>query len=392
MATVRRPAANEIQSVRSGLATLGPRAAGAKLAIRELGGSSPITITLQGGFGVEQGAEWPSSTKGETRTPLGSSEGYGSLTALSFGKTEMQLSLDAAFLRRRDITVENARTPFTPEDVAELFMQLQLRGRECLVTLGSFVRRGLLREAVAVPGRGHTLDFDGGINTLALNLVLRLTWEWAGRGEPPTASIPDSPADIAGALGAADASYGLALASTQDLFAPDAFTAVSDAIGQVRAGLGGLRSTVRQMGSILNAPARLVNQALDAARSLGNTLNDCENLIGDTRDAYLALGPAAESVATALGPRSSQLARVANAKGDVRAANQAAMAAVVALFDAVAQRKARRVGVTPGQSLAEVARRELGAADRWPEIADRNGIAGQVVPPGVTEVELPVGG
>jgi hypothetical protein len=44
--------------------------------------------------------------------------------------------------------------------------------------------------------------------------------------------------------------------------------------------------------------------------------------------------------------------------------------------------------VRPGQSLADVARTVLGDAERWPEIARKNGLAGQVVPDGVREVEV----
>lgn len=360
------------------------------LVIQELGGASPARLTLRGGFGVEQGAEWVSELKGETRTPMGSAEGYSAITGRSFGRTEMTLNLDGGHLKRADFEVENLVGPFEVADVLLIFQQLQDRGRECLVSLGSFVRRGVLRQVKARPKGGHSVDLFGNRTAPGLNLDVVLTWEWAGRGAlPSTETPPASPSDIAGELGAADAGFGLAMAEAADAFAPDALTAISGAIGRVRGSLSKLRATVLQVGSLVTAPARLVNEAMAAARSLGNTVNDLENLVGDTRDAYLALGPAAEGVAQALGPRPSALVRAQRAKKAIREANQQAMAAVVALFDAIARRKGRRVAVAPGQSLAEVARRELDSADRWPEIASLNQIDGQVVPPGVTEVEIP---
>lgn len=385
---------NNVGLVEDVRAALPARSVGQLLVIRELGGSSPIKIMLQGSFGLEVGAEWGSELRGETRTPLGSSEGYSSASGRTFGKTEMALALDAAFLRRRDITVENAPIPFTPEDVLGLFERLQDRARDCLVQFGALSRRGVLRNAVAAPGRGYSVDFGTGEATApGFNIGLKLTWEWSGRGEPAAAvTPPTSGSDIAGKLAGADSGYGAALAEMQDAFDPDALTAISGAIGRVRGSLSKLRSTVRQVGALINAPARLINEALAAARSLGNTLNDLDNLLGDTRDAYLALGAAARSTAAALGPRPASLAKAQKAKGAVRDANQQAMEACVDVFDAIAKRKTRRVGVRPGQSLADVARTELGAADRWPEIASKNQLAGQVVPAGVFEVELPGGG
>lgn len=387
MATTRR---NVIADLERGLPS---EAVGQRLLIRELGGSNPIRIELKKSFGLEVGSEWASELRGETRTPMGASEGYSSITGRTWGDTEMTLALDAAFLRRDDLKVENAETPTTPEGVLLLFQQIQDRGRACVVQFGVFSRRGVLRKAIAIPGRGYTVDFGSRQQGApGMNLALKLTWEWSGKGEPgPAPEPPTTGADIAGQLGAADSGFGLALADMDGAFDPDAITAISGAIGRVRGQISKLRQTVRQLGSLATAPARLANEAMAAARGLGNALNDLEEQIGDTRDAYLALGKAADDTRRALGPRPSGLAKATAAKGSIRGANQQAMDACIAVFDAIAKRKRRRVTVRPGQSLADVARVELGAADRWREIADLNDLAGQVVPPGRTAVDLPEG-
>lgn len=305
----------------------------------------------------------------------------------------MLLSLDATFLRRDDLRIENAEAPSSPEDLLVLMQRLQDRARLCLVQLGVFSRRGVLRSVKAAPQGGHAVNFASRqAGPPGMNLELRLTWDWIGRGEPGVAPEPPATgAEVAGQLGAADSAYGLALADMGEAFAPDAITALSGGIGRIRGQVSALRRTVQQIGALASAPARLANEALAAARGLGNALNDLEQQLGDTRDAFLALGKAARDTRRALGPRPSALAQAGRARGALRDANQLAMGACVAVFDAIAKRQRRRVAVRPGQSLADVARVELGSADRWREIAELNDLAGQVVPPGRTAVDLPEG-
>lgn len=363
-------------------------ASGVTLVIQELG-PGPITLLLRRGLGIEEGAEWTTETKGETRTPMGSADGYSSVTGTSYDKTEMTLSLDPAHLRPGDLSVVGTVPPTNAEQILALFEALQARARSCLVQLGPLARRGILRRVAVRPGRGASVDLGGGRTAPSFGFALVLTWEWSGLGEPVARpeQLP-SGADLAGQLGAADSGYGLALADAGDAFDPDALTAIRGAIGRVRAGVSQLRRTVQQIGSLAAAPARLASEALAAARSLGNVINDLEQQLGDTRDAYLAAGKAAQGVGRALGPRASAMARAQRAKGAIREANQAAMEAVLALFDGLARRQGRRVAVRPGQSLADVARTVLGDAEQWPEIARKNGLAGQVVPDGVREVEV----
>lgn len=362
--------------------------------VRELGGSTPIRLELRGGLLPEIGALFPSEQRGDTFTPYGSAEGFSTVTGLTYGTTEMTCSWDAAFMRSDDLVVENAERNLSPEGLLRVFRLLQRRGRECLVQVGEFTRRGVLAKAEPKPGRGYFVDpSTGALGPGGFNLEVVLSWRWSGEAE---ALAPPDPPPVAGAevfrmLSLADAGYGLALADMGGAFDPDAITAISGAIGRVRGQISKLRQTVRQLGSLASAPARLANEAMAAARGLGNALNDLEEQLGDTRDAYLALGKAAEDTRRALGPRPSGLAKATQAKGSIRGANQQAMEACIAVFDAIAKRKRRQATVRPGQSLADVARSELGSADRWPEIAELNDLAGQVVPPGRTAVDLPEG-
>lgn len=375
-------------------AALPSASGGARLVVTELEGADPIQVVLGGGASVEVGAEWASELRGETRTPIGSSEGYSAVTGVTLGKTEMQCSWDAAFLRRDDVQTTNANPPQRVEDVLGLFQSLQRRGRECLVQLGPFSRRGVLRSAVATPGKGHALDIYGGASTRGVNLGVKLSWEWAGRLERPRpAEPPASPGDIAGKLGAADAKYGFALGALSELAdaVPNAMADLQASVRGVRRQLGNLRKAVRAVGSLVTAPSQVAAGLLAAAKGLGKALHDCEELLGETTDVALAAAGAFGATGLHPGPTPGVLARAGRARGAVRDANADAMDACVAAFDALSRRRARRVPVAPGQLLADVARAQLGAADRWPEIAAANGFAGQVVPPGVTEVALPGG-
>ena len=141
-----------------------------------------------------------------------------------------------------------------------------------------------------------------------------------------------------------------------------------------------LRKTLKGVGDLARAPAKLANDAIATARALGNTLHDLDNIIADARDEYAAAGAGAAA-----------LLRGRRGKGEAQKALGDGFAAVAALLDAFERRKPRSVGVRPGQSLVEVAKRELGSGDRWSEIAEKNEIAGQTVPAGMFVVDLPSG-
>lgn len=369
------------------------------LVIQEIEGSAPIRIELRGGASVEQGASWESELRGSIYTPIGARSGVSTVTGITWGTTEMTLHLEGAFLRPDDVRVEGAALVETVEDIQALFERLQQRGRECAVILGDYQRRGVLRGIKSTPGRRGGVDLWGERSRPGLNREVTLKWEWGGPNEATIEQPKDvSGSALAGQLGGVDAKLGKALASALDITAPDFLTGIRAGIGRLRAGVSNLRSKLRGMGSILQTEAKLINEALMAAQGLGNIISDFQMLLSDTDDAAKAIGPAAEGVGASVtkGDRMflspADTVRSKTAASDAQKASDAAAEAVASVLDAFERLRpaqTRRVPVHRGQSLADVAREHLGDADRWTEIASRNGLIGQVVPAGVTQLELP---
>jgi hypothetical protein len=351
--------------------------------VTELEGSAPITVELRDGLMVERGAEWASELRGSGYTPIGADRGFSTVTGVTWGTSELTLSWDAAFMKPSQIKAANAPAVGSPEDLLALFVTLQRRGRECLVQVAGFTRRGVLRKVSGRPGRGYQVDVTTGQLGAAAgtNLGVVLSWEWTGDGSSfvPARAL-QTPPQIAGSLGGASAALGAALAKG-DLLDPSLLDSLRGGIGRMREGMSSLRTSLRKVGDLARAPAALVNETLAAARSLGNVVNDFDSLLHDTADDYLAAGKGVTALAAAKG-----------VVGSMASASHDAAGAVVAVFDAFASRKPKVIGVRPGASLADVARAELGSADRWPEIAALNEIQGQIVPLGTFEVELPARG
>jgi hypothetical protein len=157
----------------------------------------------------------------------------------------------------------------------------------------------------------------------------------------------------------------------------------------VRGGIEGLRRTVRGIGSLVQAPAEIAGSVLGTARSLGNVMTDLDDVISDTREEYLALGEAWQSTKQTFGPGMAKRTSVQLALAPMRRGLQEGFEAIVDIFEALDRRAGKRIAVSPGTNLALVAKRETGDADNWPDIAAENGIAGQIVPPGVTSIVIP---
>jgi Sec-independent protein translocase protein TatA len=349
---------------------------------------------------VERGSAWESQVRGSSYTPLGARQGFSTVTGLLWGETEMTVHIENAFLRPDDVAVENGPVITSAQELHRLLESLQARGRECLVALGDLTRRGILRSVKATPGRAASVSWIPGqpLPGADLNRELVLKWEWSGDGEALVGNEQVvTGADVAGQLGGASAKLGAGLADI-GAFAPDLATSLGSAIGKLRKGINDLRKTLKGLGDLARLPAKTASQLLGAARSVGNLVSDTRSLLSDTTDDFKALGEAAKGAAAAVGlgglvgPTAAKKAAAKRAAKGVADGVDAAQDAVVAIFDAIAKRKPRTVGVRPGQSLADVARAQLGSADRWPEIAEANGIDGQAVPAATFQLEIPARG
>ena len=348
-------------------------------------GDGGINVSLQGGLMPEIGSTLATKQKGGKYIPLGSVGGSTTiLTALSldFDDTEMTIYADAPFMRPGDCSVSGVDFTYTPEGLVAAFVAVQRRARICNVQIGPFARRGILRDVTPTPGRGYGVDPGSSVGGLAksfgTNVQIVLRWQWQGEGvalalgkSTPTAQ------ELAGALSAASAGFGGALTDL-DALDGNLLSQLSDGIGKINAGITGLRGNLKAIGDMAKAPAKLANQALATARGLGNVLHDFDTTLHDTADEYGMVGT-----------NYANLLKSKRTKGQLSNAMNDAMAATLAVIDALESRRRKVVGVHPGQNLAEIAKRELGSADRWTEIASVNEIAGQLVPPGTFQVEIP---
>lgn len=350
-----------------------------RLAIEETG-PSPIRLILRGSTMPVVGAEFPVKARGGTYMPLGAKQGTSTVTGVEWDVTEFTFKWEVPFFNIKDDVLVTGATiaPKTPEDLFKVFQEILSRGREVVVQLGVFSRRGILREARPKPNRGYLVDpTSGDPTTPGTNLEVIVRFEWSGEGIPllvpePAASVED----VNAAISAAAAEVASVL-DDEDPFAPDLFEALGNALSNLQSGISQLRNDLKKMGDFAKAPAKLANKALGTLRSVGNLWSDLENTVSSVGDEYLAVADNASS-----------LFRARNNKGKIRDAATKALNAIADAIAAIESRKKRVVGVRPGQSLVEVAKKELGSADRWQEIADLNGISGQRVPAGTYSVEV----
>ncbi|HEU4411190.1 MAG TPA: hypothetical protein VFS43_38410 [Polyangiaceae bacterium] len=349
--------------------------------VRELQGPGPASLTLQGPAAALAGPALPTEAKGGRHVPLGSAEALLTVNALDLGQSEFEFFWSHQSLREIQVEAQGIDAPGRPEGLLAAFEALAARGRLCQVDLpGGQSRRGVVRKVTPKLTRGYAVDPATGDPREGVDVECTVTFDWAGRGEPgpPPTALPTGE-EAAGAIG--DAADEIASAAADPSpFEPTFFGQLDALVGNVRGTAADLRANLRNVGAIAQAPAKLAQKISASARAFRAVLVDLDTLISDTPELYQAAGRSLADVG-----------RAREASGAVKGATFGGMAALADLFAALDARRARRVGVRPGQSLADVAARELGARDRWPELAEHNGTGGQLVPDGVFSVEIPAG-
>lgn len=348
--------------------------------LRELEGPGEASLFLTGPASALAGPELVTEARGGSHTPIGSSEATLTVSSLIRKETEFSFSWSAGNLEPGNVVAEGLDVVARPESLFDAFEVLAERGRLCLVTLpGGLARRGVVRKVSGKPLRGYGTDPATGDPLDGVDLECSITIDWAGRGESPpaTASASDTGEDLAGDLG--DSLDTLASAAADgDPFAPGFLEQIDNAVTNVVALGTNLRTTMRGIGALAQAPATIALSITSAARSFGNALSDFDALMSDTPEIYQAAGLSM-----------AELTKGRNATGRVKGGGFDAMAVLAAIFAAIDARSPRTVSVRPGQSLADVAAAELGDRNRWPELSEHNSIAGQLVPDGVFSIEVP---
>jgi hypothetical protein len=350
--------------------------------VQELQEPGTIRVMLRGQMSAEHGAEHELTAKGGAYVPLGSAQALLTANAIELANTEYTFDWSAKYMRPQHCEVDGFDLTFTPEGLVELFQTIAVRSRMCLVELpGGFARRGLLRSVKAKPNRGYSVyPRTGRPGTPGSDQEVTLTFAWSSLATP-TPGISDrlTGEDAAGSI--ADATDAIASAANDpNPFGLSPFEQISNAIGNVRLAGAQLRGVLKKVGDIAKAPAVLALSLVSAAKSFNNALNDLRDIISDTPELYLSAGDSFES-----------LTKLRNTNGKIKRAIFVALDATASIFDAIDGRRARVVRVRPGQSLLEIAKREVGNADQWQAIGSANGIAGRFVPDDFVTIEIPSG-
>lgn len=350
--------------------------------ITELEGPGEASLELKGPAAALAGPELTTEGKGSRNVPLGSDEATLSTTAIDLGQTEFSFSWSASNLAPSLVVAQGLEAVARPESLALAFDALAARARLCLVELpGGFARRGVVRKVSSKLGRGYGRDPATGDVREGVDVDCSVTLDWAGAfataPEPPDPAFALTGEELAGDVG--DSLSGLASAAADaDALSGDFLEQIDSAIGNVQLSGAALRQNLRGVGAIARAPSAVALKLSAAARSFGNACSDADALLSETPEIYQSAG---QSMAD-LGRSKARSGAISGKLAD-------SMEALALLFAALDARSPRSVPVRPGQSLGDVARAELGARDRWPELAAHNGLGGQVVPPGVFSIEVP---
>lgn len=274
------------------------------------------------------------------------------------------------------VEVSPRRSIETPQQICDFFELFASRQKELDVIWSGGVARvcdwaGFTYSPTIGPDRRWTMRFE----------VL-------GRGDRPeavTEQIVTARTSLAD-LSSAHMSLDRALADIPDGLNPSFVDRLRETTDSARLALARTRQALHRLGDLARAPA-------DALRELNNVAEAA-------RDTLLEVGAVFEDTAYEYQvqlSRSESLLQSRRWQSEVRQSADDGIDGLLVILDAIDARMRhadRYVPVTPGESLVRVAQRVYGAgsSSSWRSIADANGITGQMVPTGVTQLVIPTPG
>lgn len=371
-----------IQSLqRSAITEFTPRRSIQTLTVKE-DGANPIEVRLRGNVMAKHGAEFPSTLRGETYIPIGGTMGIFSATGLVLDKTEFSFAWDVPYFLPEDLSVKGAPIEVQcPEDLVFVFQEIQRRARSLTVQLGAFALAGVVKSCRILPNRGYIVNpFTGGEAVPGFNVEVHIEFEWQGFAAPvDDLPLPISLTEIRETLSKSN-SYTASVLNDKDPFEPNLLQSLNSLKNNINKTTDSFNKAVKQLSSVTDiatAPSRIVRDIMSAARAARGAWRDFGEKIGTVPDEYLAT---ANSVKRGLISRQNKLT-LSNAQTD-------ALTALNKLISEISRKRGRLVGTHPGEMLSDIAKRELGSADRWKEIAETNDIKGNIVPKNTYSLEV----
>lgn len=251
-----------------------------------------------------------------------------------------------------------------------------------------FARRQKELEVTWSGGVSRICDWDGFSFTEGIGPDRKWTMRFAVLASGPSVDAaqlpPSTPRLSVAALSSSHLALDRLLADMPDGFEPTFMDVIRQTTDSARTALARMRLAM--------------NPFTDFARMPADDLRNLNNLAASTRDMMLDIGTTFEEIPLEYqlqANRSEEMYRAVRWQGDVRGVVNDGLDAILAVLDAIDARTStidRYVSVTPGDSLVRVAQRVYGVGGDWRKIADANGITGQIVPSGVSQLVIPGAG
>lgn len=362
--------------------------------IREVEGAERWGVVLRGRAlpkrddGLEFGSNW----QAEDSFPHGQGSGTTEPIALQFPDIALKGEWKRNFLLAGDATIEThtgtqLRDPQAACNFLEAFAR---RGKVVEVTWSGGVRRICRWEGFTFGiGRGPDRTWNIKFKVLGASLQAQAS---VPRSTPRAhlQGLQSSAGRLEEALAGKPASFtsGNIFAMVSSILGAVDQTYVDLVRGAFAAGLeqmAGLRRVLAQTIDLGRAPLDQWRQLEGLAKGAHASLLDGLGVLDS-----LPFEDRIEGVASA----ADAALRAQLWVDGIRSATDAQIDAILAVIDEaerrIGQTSVREVPVQPGDSIPRIVGRELGAGADWSAVAAQNGIAGQLVPPGVSTLRLPV--